>query len=63
MQGPDKACSVLSRQMTLALRHGGWGSACSHTNSRTLRSWPALAKQIATLRGAPLHVALCKGRQ
>ena len=25
MQGPDKACSVLSRQMTLALRHGGLG--------------------------------------
>ena len=39
MEGPDKSCSTLGRQMMLQLRLGGLG---------TLRSWPALAKQSAT---------------
>ena len=40
---------------------GALGCTCSQTKSRTLRSWPALTKRSATLRGAQLCFALCKG--
>ena len=46
MEGPDKACSTLGRQMMLQLRHGGLGL---HMQSEEVScSWLALAKQSAT---------------